>query len=79
MQFQADRTRQYTVGVDAKELAAGRFRTTLDLFDTGLRLRREALRRAHPEASAARIEELVVVWLQARPGAEEGDGPPRSS
>jgi hypothetical protein len=70
--------RRYTIAVSATE-AAERFRTVLDLFETGVRLRREALRRAHPDAPRARLDELVAEWLSDRPGARDGDGPPRRS
>jgi hypothetical protein len=65
--------------MDAGSLAAERFRVALDLFETGVRFRREALRRAHPDVTPGRLEELVGEWLRERPGAREGDGPPRSS
>jgi hypothetical protein len=48
-------------------------RTTLDLFDTGLDLMRQNLRRAHPEASDEEIDRLLRQWLHDRPGAEFGD------
>lgn len=53
------------------------FRTTLDLFETGLTLMRQNLRRAHPEATEEAIEELLTAWLHERPGAEHGDCPGR--
>jgi hypothetical protein len=65
--------------MDAGSLAAERFRVALDLFETGVRFRREALRRAHPGVTPGRLEELLAEWLRDRPGALEGDGPPRSS
>jgi hypothetical protein len=65
--------------VDASTQAAERFRIVLELFETGVRLRRETLRRAHPGVSASRLEELLAEWLRARPGARQGDGPSRPS
>jgi Rv0078B-related antitoxin len=65
--------------VDATKLAAERFRIVLDLFETGVQLRRETLRREHPGISPSRLEELLADWLRDRPGAREGDGPPRAS
>ena len=53
------------------------FRTTLDLFDTGLDLMRQNLRRNRPEAGDDEIERLLRVWLRDRPGAEAGDCPGR--
>ncbi|MGH9202908.1 MAG: hypothetical protein ACRD2A_16915 [Vicinamibacterales bacterium] len=54
------------------------FRTALDLFDTGLTLMRQNLRRAHPDASDAEIEDRLQQWLCDRPGAELGDCSGRS-
>jgi hypothetical protein len=59
--------------------AAERFATTLDLFETGVRMRRASLRRAHPDLSDAEIDVLLARWLSERPGAEQGDGPQRAS
>ena len=52
---------------------ADAFRTTLDLFETGVDLMRQNLRRNHPEASDDQIEMLLLHWLRERPGAESGD------
>jgi len=52
-----------------------RFRTILDLWATGMALRRQAIRREHPGASEAEIESRLARWLHERPGAEHGDGP----
>lgn len=49
------------------------FRATLDLFQTGVDLMRQNLRRRHPEASIEEIERRLAEWLQERPGAETGD------
>lgn len=51
-----------------------RLRTALALFDDGVDLMRQNLRRRHPDASTATIERLVAAWLRERPGAEHGDG-----
>ncbi len=51
------------------------FRATLDLFETGVRLMYQNLRRRHPEASDEEIERALREWLQRRPGAEFGDCP----
>ncbi|OFW29046.1 MAG: hypothetical protein A3G76_04365 [Acidobacteria bacterium RIFCSPLOWO2_12_FULL_65_11] len=56
---------------------ADAFRTTLDLFETGLDLMRQKLRRSHPEAGEEEIERLLRRWLLDRPGAESGDCPGR--
>jgi hypothetical protein len=56
---------------------ADAFRTTLDLFETGVELMRQNLRRSHPEAGDNEIELLLREWLLERPGAESGDCPGR--
>lgn len=48
------------------------FRTTLDLFETGLDLMRQNLRRADPRATEGEIERRLLQWLRERPGAESG-------
>ena len=53
------------------------FRTTLDLFQTGVDLMRQNIRRRHPEAPDEDVERLLYEWLLARPGAEAGDCPGR--
>jgi hypothetical protein len=60
------------------EAIAGAFRTTLDLFDTGLDLMRQNLRRRHPDAGDEEIGRLLREWLLDRPGAKSGDCPGRS-
>lgn len=52
-----------------------RLRIALDLWETGVILRRQALQRQHPHFSHQQIESLVNQWLAIRPGAEKGDGP----
>ena len=56
---------------------ADAFRTTLELFDTGVDLMRQNLRRRYPEAGDDEIERLLHEWLLDRPGAEAGDCPGR--
>jgi hypothetical protein len=56
-----------------------RFQTTLDLWATGVALKRQALRRGHPDLPDEQIEQLLNRWLAERPGAECGDGPPPPS
>lgn len=52
-----------------------RFQIALDLFEAGVAIRRQTLRRQHPDLSDEQIEALVNQWLATRPGAEKGDGP----
>jgi hypothetical protein len=53
--------------------AAERLRITLELFESGVSLMRENLRRRHPTESKRQIEERLRAWLRDRPGAEHGD------
>jgi Rv0078B-related antitoxin len=53
------------------------FRTTLDLFETGLGLMRQNLQRDQPNATEEELERRLHEWLQDRPGAEFGDCPGR--
>jgi len=46
---------------------------TFDLFETGVAVMRQNLRREHPNAGDAEIARLLSAWLQHRPGAESGD------
>lgn len=61
------------------ETAADRLRLALDLFESGVAMKRQTLRRADPAASDAEIEAMLRAWLLERPGAEFGDalGPRR--
>lgn len=54
--------------------ASDAFRTTLDLFSTGLDLMRQNLRRDHPQADDDEIDRRLRQWLHERPGAVSGDG-----
>ena len=57
----------------AQDSVAYAFQMTLDLFETGVDLMRQNLRRSRPEANDAEIERLLGEWLLDRPGAESGD------
>ena len=52
-------------------------RTTLDLFQAGVDLMRQNLRRRCPDAHEHEIDRLLQEWLLERPGAEAGDCPGR--
>ncbi|HZL99236.1 MAG TPA: hypothetical protein VFD43_03200 [Planctomycetota bacterium] len=58
---------------------AQRMRLTCELFEAGVQLMRQNLRRSHPGASEPEIEALLAAWMRTRPGAEFGDavGRPR--
>jgi hypothetical protein len=53
---------------------AEKLRGVFDLFDAGVDLMRQNLRRAHPDASTDEIDGRLQEWLLTRPGAEHGDG-----
>lgn len=65
----------------SQQALADAFRTTLDLFETGVALMRQNLRRQDPNASESELNERLTEWLHHRPGAELGDAaehsPPR--
>jgi hypothetical protein len=54
-------------------LAARRFRTAMDLFEAGVAMMRQNLRRQFPDADEKEISARLAQWLQERPGAEYGD------
>jgi len=58
---------------DARDKAAARLRIALELFETGVEMMRQKLRRDHPGLADHEIEARVRAWLQERPGAEFGD------
>lgn len=53
------------------------FQATLELFETGLDVMRQNLRRRYPSATPQEIETRLGAWLRHRPGAEFGDCPGR--
>jgi hypothetical protein len=57
----------------SNESAAARLRVALELFETGLEIKRQKLRRDHPDLTGEEIEARVAAWLRERPGAEFGD------
>ena len=57
----------------SNEAAAARLRVALELFETGVEMKRQKLRRDHPDLSGDEIEARVAAWLRERPGAELGD------
>ena len=57
----------------ASEKAAARLRMALDLFETGVEMMRQKLRRDHPDLADHEVEARLGSWLRERPGAEFGD------
>jgi hypothetical protein len=57
----------------SNEAAAARLRVALELFETGVEMKRQKLRRDHPDLTGDEIERRVAAWLRERPGADFGD------
>ena len=55
-----------------------KLRLALDLFGSGVELKRQNLRREHPQLAPPEIEQMLREWLSTRPGAEHGDTVGRS-
>jgi hypothetical protein len=55
------------------EAAAARLRLAFDLFEAGVEMMRQTLRREHPDWTEPQIQARVAEWLRQRPGAEFGD------
>ena len=53
--------------------AMRRIQMTFELFETGIAMMRQGLRRRFPQEDDSQIERRIVAWLQDRPGAEHGD------
>ena len=47
------------------------------MFETGVAMMRENLRRRSPAAPDSAIDEALAAWLLERPGAKHGDAPGR--
>ncbi len=59
---------------DVAALSPGeRFRIAMDLFQAGVEMKRQNLKREDPHATEEQIEERLLAWLRHRPGAEFGD------
>lgn len=56
---------------------ASKLRQACDMFDTGVAMMRQNLRRRSPAASERAIAESLAAWLLDRPGAAHGDAPGR--
>lgn len=61
-----------TMSASSSSIVAA-FRATLELYETGIDLMRQNLRRRHPDVDEHDIERLLGEWLRERPGAEFGD------
>ncbi len=56
---------------------ASKLSLALEMFDLGVAIMEQNLRRRWPRKSRRQIQEMLSRWLQTRPGAELGDGPGR--
>ena len=52
---------------------AERIALAFDLYATGESLKREQIRRQHPELDPVAVETLLLAWLTDRPCAPYGD------
>lgn len=52
---------------------AQKLEIALELFESGVAMMRETLKRQHPAESDAQIEERLRQWVRHRPVAEDGD------
>jgi hypothetical protein len=62
---------------DASVTASSKLRAAFDLFEAGVEIMRQNLRRAYPNADDQEIDARLREWLHHRPGAEFGDCPGR--
>jgi hypothetical protein len=58
---------------DGGDRAAASLRAALELFEVGVAMMRQTLRRHHPALGDLEIEARVRSWLSERPGATFGD------
>lgn len=58
---------------DMEEPVLMRMRLAFEMFEAGVALMRQNLRRRNPVLGDAEIEALLGLWLRERPGAEFGD------
>lgn len=56
---------------------ARRLRLAFELHDTGVALKRQTLRRQHPEATEAEIDALLGRWLRREGEQPDAPGTPR--
>ena len=52
---------------------AQKLKIVFDLFDAGVDLMRQNIRRSFPEATPEEVDRRLQEWLLTRPGAEHGD------
>src|ERR1043165_3693592 len=55
-----------------REIVMERMRLAIEMHDTGVRIMRQNLRRAHPHATEGEIDALLAQWMRDPPGDAEG-------
>jgi hypothetical protein len=58
---------------NSPEAAAARLRAALEMFETGVEMKRQTIRRNNPGLTELEIDARVRAWLAERPGAPFGD------
>ncbi|WP_130343470.1 hypothetical protein [Herbihabitans rhizosphaerae] len=64
--------------MDGLTTEAKRLRLALDMYEFGVKMLRQRIRRENPGVSDREVTDEVRAWRHTRPGAENGDypGPP---
>jgi len=57
-----------------RRLREARLRMAFELYDFGVAVMRQNIKRAFPTAADSEINRRLLEWLEHRPGAELGDG-----
>jgi hypothetical protein len=57
----------------SREAAAARLRAAIEMFEAGVEMMRQTLRRTNPGLADDEIESRLRAWLAERPGAPFGD------
>ncbi len=57
----------------SREAAAARLRAAIEMFEAGVQMMRQTLRRTNPGLTDDEIETRLRAWLAERPGAPFGD------
>ncbi len=58
-----DALREHDLAVARETPPGEKLRQALDAMAVGIRLKRESLRRAHPDASDEELDRLMLEWL----------------
>lgn len=57
----------------SREAAAARLRAAIEMFEAGVEMMRQTLRRTNPGLDDDEVETRLRAWLAERPGAPFGD------